>query len=451
MSIAAHSNPQFNSQQQAILANYKQNSAIEELDAAIGRLSRHLNTCNYQLMTLIREFDERGGWLKWGCTDAVAWLRWRCDLSANAARDKLRVAHALKKLPVISRAFESGGLSYSKVRSLSRIANADNEVELVDIASKLSAANVEAHCRQRINTTKASTLEANKSHENRSLRLWRDDKTGLMNISIELALEEGTLFERAIEKAAVQLSSECASEPDKLRRKQDSWHALQADAAMLVVRAYMQGAALTQSGKDVTNNKSSADLYQVVVHVDEAALVNGAGDTADGSTSESELPVDTVRRLCCDGSIVPIIESAKGEPLNVGRKVRTITTAIRRALWSRDKGCAFPGCTHTRYVDAHHIKHWADGGDTSVSNLILLCSQHHRLVHEGGYSIETGSTNTQGARFFRRPDGRVVPQNGYRVDDWMDESVDAGQSGGVNSEQVSCGETHVSFGQTEVL
>ena len=71
-----------------------------------------------------------------------------------------------------------------------------------------------------------------------------------------------------------------------------------------------------------------------------------------------------------------------------------------------------------------------------MSNLILLCYRHHRLVHEGGYSIETGSTNTQGARFFRRPDGRVVPQNGYLVDDWMDESVDADQGGGVNSEQV---------------
>jgi len=80
-------------------------------------------------------------------------------------------------------------------------------------------------------------------------------------------------------------------------------------------------------------------------------------------TISIELPVESVKRLCCDGHAVVIGEDEKGEPLNIGRKTRTIPTAIKRALRSRDKSCAFPGCQHTRFVDAHHIEHWSNGGE----------------------------------------------------------------------------------------
>jgi len=413
-----------------ILAVSRRNFEIEELDAAIGKLSRQMNACNYQLMVMLREFDERAGWLKWSFTDCVSWLRWRCDLSANAARDKMRVAHALKTLPAMSKAFESGALSYSKVRSLTRIATVETEEELIDMALKLSSAHVEAHCRQRKNTTSASTKVANNAHDNRSLRLWRNDNTGRMSISIELSLEEGELFQQALDKASVRLSSETSDstrqEPNDKTTDKTTWSTLQADAAMMIVRDYLSGqmAAGTISKDDESTSTSSADHYQVVVHVDEQALVNGETGSADSdeqSNGASELPISTVRRLCCDGSIIPIIENAKGEPLNVGRKVRTLTTAIRRALWARDKGCVFPGCHCKRYVDGHHIKHWADGGETSLDNLVLLCTRHHRLVHEGGYKIEIDQDNN---RFFRRPDGKAVPECGYRLDDWQDEFAD---------------------------
>ena len=151
----------------------------------------------------------------------------------------------------------------------------------------------------------------------------------------------------------------------------------------------------------------------MVVHIDEAAL---SGAESGGS----QLPVESVRRVCCDGSVVPLVENNKGEPLNVGRKVRTVTTAIRRALWARDKGCGFPGCSNTRFVDAHHIRHWAEGGETSVENMVLLCSSHHKLVHEGGYSVQRDQT---GELFFRRPDGKAVPHTGYHLDDQVDSVV----------------------------
>ena len=110
-----------------------------------------------------------------------------------------------------------------------------------------------------------------------------------------------------------------------------------------------------------------------------------------------------MRRLACDASLLRVLENPQGEPLDVGRKTRSIPPNIRRALNSRDGGCRFPGCTHQRYVDAHHIEHWADGGETKLANLVTLCRLHHRLVHEGEIMIEI--TPTGGWRFLH-PDGR---------------------------------------------
>ena len=132
------------------------------------------------------------------------------------------------------------------------------------------------------------------------------------------------------------------------------------------------------------------------------------------------LPAETVRRLGCDCSVVMLVEDADGEPLSVGRKTRSIPPALRRALHSRDQGCRFPGCTHTRYVDAHHVKHWAHGGETKPSNLVSLCSFHHRLVHEGGIQVEVLE---EGAFRFVRPDGRAfdsVAPCRTRPFDWRD-------------------------------
>ena len=100
------------------------------------------------------------------------------------------------------------------------------------------------------------------------------------------------------------------------------------------------------------------------------------------------MAAETARRLACDASIVNLIEDDDGEPLNVGRKTRTISAPLRRLLNARDKGCRFPGCCNARYMDIHHIEHWANGGETKPSNLVSLCRFHHRAVHEGGIRIE---------------------------------------------------------------
>lgn len=98
-----------------------------------------------------------------------------------------------------------------------------------------------------------------------------------------------------------------------------------------------------------------------------------------------------VRRLACDAQIVPIVLGSEGQPLDVGRASRSVPPAIRRALTARDGGCAFPGCDRPpTWCEAHHVRHWADGGETALSNLVLLCGHHHRRVHHDGWHVGFG-------------------------------------------------------------
>jgi hypothetical protein len=156
---------------------------------------------------------------------------------------------------------------------------------------------------------------------------------------------------------------------------------------------------------------------EVMLTVPASVLRDEHADPVEAAElGESFLSRDAARRLSCDAGIVEIVEDAQGAPLSVGRKQRTIAGALRRALHRRDGSCTYPGCTNRLFLEGHHIKHWADGGETSVSNAILLCSLHHRHVHELGYTVELGPD--QRPRF-RDPQGRLiaaVPQPPALVD-----------------------------------
>lgn len=156
------------------------------------------------------------------------------------------------------------------------------------------------------------------------------------------------------------------------------------------------------------------------MHVDVQTLKNsvaGRCELEDGPSISAE----TARRLACDASLVTVIESQEGEPLSVGRKTRAISPALRLALNARDRGCRFPGCPNTRYVDAHHIRHWAHGGETKPSNLITLCRFHHRQVHEGRVAIDVLD---DGAVRFRKPNGErldsIAPEHSFPLSNWRE-------------------------------
>lgn len=370
---------------------------LRDLEAQITELAGQLNAAQHRWLRLIAEFDRRGGWHDGSLRSCAHWLNFKCGLDLGAAREKVRVAHALATLPQISAAMARGALSYSKVRALTRVACAATEEFLLMIALHGTAQHVENLVRhyRRAQDAEALSREAHQQ-STRSVRYWYDVDGSLVVKARLPALAGATLVK------ALDLAMSCAEQDGGTECEADSFEARRADALARVADSFLHRKR---------SCAGTAERFQVMVHVDAQTLAGrlaGRCHVEDGPA----LPVETVRRLACDGSLVQIIESARGEPLDVGRRTRSIPPALRRALNSRDPGCCFPGCTHRRYLDAHHIEHWAEGGSTKLSNLVTLCRTHHRLVHEGGIVVER---HPEGTFRFLHPDGRaydgVVPAN----------------------------------------
>ena len=432
-------------------------SAKERMGEEIATLAARIDAATYELLFLIRKFDEGDGW-NCGFLNCAQWLTWRIGLAPSAAREKVRVARALGDLPLMSEAMKRGELSYSKVRALTRVARPETEEELVELGRAGTAAHIERVVRvwRRIDrSVEAADDELRDASSHVTTHI---DENGMFVIRGRLAPEAGEVLMKALKAAGDKLFAEQQEDRPPAGK-------VRADALTLVAESALKG------GLDPG---SSGDRFQVVVHVNEeelkssgearttgcascvsaetpaahfspeaqqahgqtAAEAVAVGASAEAPTSlhacelgaerrdgdesqpdagpscrhgawlgDSHVPVsaETARRIACDAGRVQITHRS-GQILSVGRKTRTIPPPIRRALEFRDQGCRFPGCT-SKHCDAHHIVHWADGGETKLSNLVLLCRRHHRLLHEGGFSVRM---DEEGAVQFLDPRGRPL-------------------------------------------
>jgi hypothetical protein len=363
--------------------------AVDRLGDEIAELAAHLHAATYRLLVLLREFDERGGWHP-GFLSCAHWFSWRTGIAPGPAREKVRVARALAGLPRISSAMERGALSYSKARALTRIATGENEADLVDVALHATAADVERIVRawRRQDRLEEAAAERDR-HDARELAMFVDDD-GSFVLRARIDPEVGALLERALEAAVLALAPLHERSDDAVPRATAAQ--LRADAIGLIAEA-----ALTHGATAV---QSRADRFQVVVHMDAEQSVLAAGPHV------VRVPAGTSERLACDASRVSMTHDADGRVLDVGRRTRTVPTAIRRALEHRDGGCRFPGCGN-RFCDAHHIHHWQEGGATQLDNLVLLCRRHHRAVHEDGYRV---TLQADGTVTWMAPTGRTLPE-----------------------------------------
>jgi len=359
-----------------------------------------LNAAQYRWLLLIREFDLRRGWGDGKLASCAHWLNFKCGLNLGAAREKVRVAHALEKLPLVAACMARGELSYSKVRALTRVAGPATEKDLLNIALHGTAYHVERTVRLFRRAMQAQELSREASqHENRSVSYhWEED--GSLVLKARLPAVGGALFVKALDAALAQVPERevCAESGEACPLHQAG---RRADALVRMAESSLQGRA---------RDAGTAEHYQVVIHVDAESLAAATAPDSSEAAGRSEieggpgLPLETIKRLGCDASLVGVIEDSAGRPLSVGRRTRTIPPAIRRALRSRDAaGCQFPGCTYAKYLDAHHVEHWADGGKTELSNLVTLCRWHHRLVHEGGIGVRP---RRGGGWQFSKSDGR---------------------------------------------
>ena len=418
----------------------------DALAGAVSTLAAHIHAATYRLLALIAELDRRELWAAQGALSCAHWLSWACGIDTHTAREKVRVARALTELPLFSEALAKGELGYSKVRALTRIATPENEADLLNIGLHGTAQHVEKFVRLHRRAKRAEETErADAQHRDRGLTFWHEDD-GTVVLHGRFPPEMGARILGALDAAMAAHAAEQPAAgwddedvaPRDVPRGTSEFGSAAASASMdadprgpLVQKGEVEsGDSPTRvprgtfiRGPSRTVRRADAlawmaervfesgdapvlapDRHEIVVHVEADVLADGRAGRCD-IEHRTAIAAETARRLGCDGGIVPVVDGANGEPLSVGRRTRSIPASVRRALASRDRGCRFPGCPATHRLHGHHVQHWADGGETSLDNLILLCPTHHRLVHEGGFDVHRLD---DGAFRFTNPHGLTI-------------------------------------------
>jgi hypothetical protein len=371
---------------------------LERLEAEITELAGQLAAAECRWPLLIAEFDRRDGHAHWGCQSCAYWLSWHCGLDVRAVQERVRVAHALAGLPLVTEHFAAGRLSYSKVRAITRVGAADNEAKLVDLALHSTAAQLERSVRAYRTVLdldgETETDVASAQHMARYLRFeWAED--GSLEGRFRLSQEAGAILLKSIEIARAHVPPEPVPD-DEVRSAERTSEpaATNSDALILLAETFLTHAAPEHMG----------NRFQVAVNVDAGVL---ADDDVDGICELDDGPAlapETVRRISCDASIVEATDSAVDR---AWKKAPAIPASTRRAVRRRDRGCRFPGCGRRAFTQVHHVRHHARGGDNALTNLVELCWFHHRLVHEGGWNVRLDS---HGEVLAIRPNGNVLPR-----------------------------------------
>jgi hypothetical protein len=338
------------------------------LVAEIDELHRRISSDHVELFRALAELDRAGAWKDSGARDVASWVAIRYGVSEWKARRWLQAAHALETLPALRDALDDGRLGVDKVVELARFAEFDTEDGLVAWASRVSVGAV----RRRADLeTRKDVEDIRDAERQRFLTWWYGSDGTRFGIEGELPAGDGAVVAKALERIVESIPS-MPGEDDPVFAS-----ARRADALVALCSSRIEA-------------DDDADRATVVVHVRAGAEAMGA-DVEAGPVLHPE----TAKRLLCEARVQTVIEDASGTPMRLGRMTRQPSAAMLRQLRYRDGGCTFPGCGSQRFAKAHHVAWWRDGGPTDLENLVLVCSFHHKLVHEHGWRIA------------RTPDGPV--------------------------------------------
>jgi hypothetical protein len=366
-------------------------SVSRRTDALVSSVTQHhraISAHQSQLLEAVAELDQRRAWRVDGATSMVAWLVQRCGVSAATAREWVTAAAKLPSLPKIADALSRGKLSFDQVKPLVEVAKPETDAQLAEQATHWSAKQV-----------RELALAARDQSEERSTGFYTrrflrfDDRRRTLTGTLpedQYAVVKSTLVTRA-----------------SRRRDRTPFDQRMADALVSVCQADAIGSATSPGAAPGTAPGAGQagglrrNRPTVVVHADMSFLAGGEG----GAELDVLGPVsrEVARRLACDAKVLVSADGSDGRSLNLGRTRRDPTDAQRLEIRRRDKGCRFPGCTHTEFTDVHHVRHWVDGGLTDIGNLVELCDQHHRCVHEMRWKI-SGDANVE--LIFESPTGR---------------------------------------------
>jgi 5-methylcytosine-specific restriction endonuclease McrA len=335
----------------------------EHLEARICELAGHLTAATCQFLLLIADFDARQGWATWEMPSCAAWLSWKCQIASGTAREHVRVARALGAFPLIRAEFAAGRLSYAKARALTRIATPGTEADLAEMATPMTANQLERFAQAHRRVTRAEDADV----RSRRTLTWRTEDDKAFAFTGYLPPAAGAVVLQAIRAALGDLehphhdedadgvSAETPMPPPATAPDPPVWH----------------------------------PAYSRRCHLDDGPAISPAA----------------LRLIGCNATISTMIHDTDGNVLNVGRRSRKPPAALRRAVRERDGSrCQYPGC-ESRRTDAHHIQYWSNGGETSYRNLCSLCSRHHKLVHDTGILIAAAKSGFA----FYTPQGSLIP------------------------------------------
>jgi hypothetical protein len=368
----------------------------EELAGEVSKLAAQFAAGHARMVELAAEADRRGLWGgTWDARSLAEWLSWLTGMSPKTARDHEFMADRVERFPETHDALSTGSISFDQARSIVSTEAPEHEAKLTELARRTTAGQLQRIVRTyRRVTSLSGTSDANAAHERRYLNYFFTDEA--FELHGRLTTEDGALVAKALDRAQDKRFRATASgaTPYESKPEWDSPDQLRADALAELAEAWLTG----------NKTSSRANFYEVVVHVDADALRCGEpGAQCEVEGADSIAP-ETARRLTCDSALVGVIE-CEGEPLSIGRRSRRVPHGLRRALEVRDRSCRFPGCANLGRLDAHHFTHWIEHGRTELPNLLLLCKRHHRMVHEGGYTIRRARDDTW---IFTRPNGTTV-------------------------------------------
>lgn len=335
----------------------------EALVAALDGANARVGLAHRELLSLIARLDRRGAWQGSEARDAAHWLGMRYGVSSWKAHRWVVAAHALERLPRLAEALQTGRLGIDKVVELARFAEPGTEAGLVRWALGVSVGAV----RHRGDLAARASREQAVQVERERFCSWRYVDDGRrFALEAEMPVADGAVVARALERLAATIPAMPGEEDHTFVA------ARRADALVALCS--------TRVASD-----PDPDRATVVIHARWNGLAAGTGgcEIQDGPVVHPR----TVQRLLCNARVQSVLEDRSGDVIRLGRMRREPPAWMLRQVRYRDRGCRFPGCGARAFTEAHHVRWWRHGGRTDLDNLVLICSFHHRLVHEHGWSL----------------------------------------------------------------
>lgn len=355
---------------------------LERLEAEIAGFAAHLAAASAKWLVWVGAYDRREGWRSWEAKSCAHWLNWRCGVSLRTGREQVRVARCLEHLPLVRECFLEGRVSYSKVRAVTRVANADNEADLLSIALGGTASQVERICSALRRADGDELFETEEAEINQRMG-WINNHDGSATLTITAPLAD---IKRA--HAALQVTAEAQL---MLRRYEGESNLGAINRLGGIGRLQTETALAVIDGTHDAVELPAQDTLLVV----DAETLAGNDNNGECTVNGDRIAPIVAQRLSCDSSLQIAIRDETGTAVGIGRNSRIVPKGLRRLVLRRDHNmCQFPGCDSQRRLHIHHIEHWSNGGTTDLNNLIAICHQHHRTMHEGGWNI-TQNDNDQ--------------------------------------------------------